>query len=444
LERRVEPTALSSSEVEAVWFKVQDSLPRKYELCEGLVIATSVYDLDLPFLDTTGLDRSEALTAIAEAGRRHWLARTPLGFSLTRYHDAVACLRDRRFHSALSLIPKMAGIEPGGYLDRRRDSILSMEGEEHTRLRRLVAPAFTPGAADRLRPFMHDVISDLVDAVSPNGHCDLVAEVCEPYPIPVICELLGAPRTDWKRFSQWATDIFRIFNQDLSADLPVIQRASDELDDYVRSLVEKRRNDPRDDLLSNLIAIEESGDRLSTDELVMLAEAVLMAGTDTTRNQLACCVALFAEYPDQWALLVENPELTAAAVDESMRYLGAVRGTARVASEETEYREVCFPKGTLVFVALAAANRDPAAFDAPDTFDITRAQGAQHMTFGSGIHHCLGASLARAELQEALPVLARSLPALRLDGVVEWKPRTFGIWGPARLPLRFGAAPAAR
>ena len=401
------------------------------------MVAISAYELDLPMLDTAGLERSEALVAAAEAGRQHWLARTPLGFSLTRYQDAVACLRDRRFHSALSLIPQMAGIEPDGYLERRRRSILSMEGEEHTRLRRLVASAFTPAAADRLRPFMHDVINGLVDVVSPSGPCDLVADICEPYPIPIICELLGAPKDDWKRFSEWATDIFKIFNQDLAVDLPAIERASDELDEYVRSLVEQRRTLPGDDLLSCLIAIEESGDRLSTDEMVMLAEAVLMAGTDTTRNQLACCIALFAEHPGQWALLVENPELAASAVEESMRYLGAVRGTARVASEDIEYRGVLFPKGTLVLVALAAANRDPTTFDSPDTFDISRRQGNQHMTFGSGIHHCLGASLARAELQEALPVLARRMPGLALDGRVEWKPATFGIWGPARLPLRF-------
>jgi cytochrome P450 len=174
----------------------------------------------------------------------------------------------------------------------------------------------------------------------------------------------------------------------------------------------------------------------------MLAEAVLMAGTDTTRNQLACSVALFAENPDQWALLIDDPELVGSAVDESMRFLGAVRGTARVASEDVEYRDVSFPKGTLLFVALAAANRDPTTFDSPDTFDITRGRSAQHMTFGSGIHHCLGAALARAELQEALPVLARRMTSLRLDGPVEWKPATFGIWGPARLPLRFRPSPA--
>ncbi len=158
------------------------------------MVAVSAYELDLPMLDTSGLERSEALEAAALAGRRHWLARTPLGFSLTRYQDAVACLRDRRFHSALSLLPQMAGMEPGGYFDDRRRSILSMEGDEHTRLRRLVSPAFTPASADRLRPFMRAVINGLFDTVSAQGRCDLVADICEPYPIPIICELLGRPQ----------------------------------------------------------------------------------------------------------------------------------------------------------------------------------------------------------------------------------------------------------
>jgi cytochrome P450 len=403
-------------------------------------MATSAYALDLPMLDTAGMERSEALTAIAEARRQHWLARTPLGFSLTTHADAVAVLRDRRFHSALSLLPQMSGMEPNGYLDRRRRSILAVEGEDHARLRRLVAPAFTPAAADRLRPFMRKVMDGLVDAVVSQGSCELVADICEPYPIPIICELLGAPKDDWKLFSNWATDIFRLFNQDLARDVPAIERASKQLDTYVRHLVQERRRHPGDDLLSALITVEESGDRLSTDELVMLVEAVLMARTDTTRNQLACCVALFAEHPDQWGLLAERPGSALRAVEESMRLLGAVRGTARVASEAIEYREVLFPKGTLVVLALAGANRDAAAFEYRETIDISRQRGAQQMTFGSWIHHCLGAALARAELQEALSILARRMPGLALDGPTEWKPANFGIWGPARLPVRFEPA----
>ena len=404
-------------------------------------MVTPVHELDLPMLDTAGMERAEELATIAEVRQAHWLARTPLGFSITGYKDAVAILRDRRFHSALSLLPQMAGLEPG-YLEDRRRSILSMEGEEHARLRRLVAPAFTPSAIDRLRPFIREVIGSLVDSLSPDETFDVVADICEPYPIPIICELLGAPKDDWKLFSDWATDIFRLFNQDLVTDLPAIERASDELDAYVRQMVEHRRRQPADDLLSALIAIEESGDRLSTDETVMLAEAILMAGTDTTRNQLACCVALFAGRPDRWELLASRPALAPRAVEESMRYLGAVRGTARFASEDTEYRGVLFPKGTLVAVSLAGANRDPDVWESPDDLDISQSRATQQMTFGSGIHHCMGAALARAELQEALVVLAGRMPGLTVAGPIEWKPATFGIWGPAQLPVRM-AGPTA-
>ena len=403
-------------------------------------MVTSVYELDLPLVDTNGMERDEALAVLAEARERHWLARTPLGFSVSRREDCVALLRDRRFHNALSLLRQMNGLEPE--TDRpRRQSILAMEGDDHARLRRLVAPAFTPAAADRLRPFMREVVGGLVDHFAASGHCELVADVCEPYPIPIICELFGAPKEDWRRFSAWATDIFRIFNQNLAEDLPLVEAADAELEAYLEDLIAAKRAAPGHDLLSDLIAVEEAGDRLSTEELVSLAVAVLMAGTDTTRNQLACALALFAEHPEQWALLAERPDLAPRAVEEAMRYLGAVRGTVRVTPEDVVFRDVLFPRGTLVSVALAAANRDPRTFDEPDSFDITRERTGQQMTFGSGIHHCMGAALARAELQEALVLLSRRMPGLAVDGPVEWKPTSFGIWGPARLPLRFAPVP---
>jgi cytochrome P450 len=284
---------------------------------------------------------------------------------------------------------------------------------------------------------MREVVDGLVDPVAGSGRCELVADVCEPYPIPIVCELLGAPKEDWKLFSAWATDIFRIFNGDVANDLPLIQAASAELEAYIRAMVAERRSTPRADLLSDLIAAEEAGDRLSTDELVMLVQAVLMAGTDTTRNQLACSVALLVDRPEDWRRLAEEPELAGHAVEETMRHLGAVRGTARFASEDIEYRDVLFPAGTFVSTSLAVANFDPEAYTDPHAFDLGRPATPQQLTFGSGIHFCLGAALARAELQEALPLLARRMPDLALDGPIEWKPDTVGIWGPARLPLRF-------
>lgn len=400
-------------------------------------MATSVHDLDLPEIDLVDAERAELVAGFEAANRQHWLCRVPIGYAVTRHEDVTAILRERRFHSALSLLPQMSGFE-GPVTGRRTRSILSMEGAEHTRLRRLASPAFTPRASDRLRPFMREVVNELVDTVAGRGACELVGDVCEPYPISIICELLGAPKEDWKLFSSWAIDIFRIFNNDVANDQAAIETAMRELDAYVRAMVDERRSRPADDLLSHMIAVEEEGDRLTTDELVMMTEAVLLAGTDTTRNQLACSVALLVQHPDQWARLVANPELAPRAVEETMRYLGAVRGTARVASEDIDHRDVTFPAGTLVVTSLAVANLDPAVWSDPHRFDIEREPAAaSHMSFGSGIHFCLGASLARAELQEALAVLARRLPNLELDGPIEWKPPSVGIWGPSRLPLRF-------
>jgi cytochrome P450 len=402
--------------------------------------AQLVHEIELPLLQTIGMERLDALAVIDEARAQHWLAKTEMGYCVTRLDDVTAILRDKRFHSALSIIPQMSGLPERGESGRRRQSILSMEGEEHARLRRLVAPAFTPASANRLRPTMRAVITDLIDHITGDGECELVEDVCEPYPIPIVCELLGAPPEDWKLFSSWATDIFRIFNGTMEQDLPFIERASSELTAYVSDMIAERRADPRDDLLSDLIAIEEEGDRLSTEEMAMLAQAVLMAGTDTTRNQLACSVALFAEHPAQWRLLAEQPALAQRAVEESMRYLGAVRATVRFASEDVVYRDVLFPQGTIVSTSLAGANRDPETWERPNEFDITQERGTAQMTFGSGIHFCLGAALARAELQEALPLLAQRLPGLALSGPVEWKPANFGIWGPSKLPLHFDAA----
>lgn len=405
-------------------------------------VPTLVHDLDLPHLDVSSNEDREARLAAQEAiAREHWLARGNLGFAVVRYEDVVSILRDRRWHSAASKVAELSGVTDPTYLGRRRESILSAEGDVHTRLRRLVAPAFSPRAADRLRPFMREVMSELIAAIAPTGHADAAVALCEPYPIPIICELLGAPRADWQRFSRWATDVLRIFDFNLAEDLPVIMRAQDELDAYTRDLIAQRRHLPSDDLLTSLIAAEEAGDRLSTEELVMMVEAVIVGGTDTTRNQLGLALALFAEHPAQWALLAQRPELAPRAVEEVMRFAGAVRGTARIANEDIEYRDVLFPRGTLLATSLAVANRDEGVFPEPDRFDITREPvGQPQLTFGSGIHYCLGASLARAELQEALPLLAQRLPGLRVDGPVAYKTALAGIYGPTSLPVAFDRA----
>ncbi|MFM8794960.1 MAG: cytochrome P450 [Acidimicrobiales bacterium] len=404
-------------------------------------MAVHASELDIPRVPVfEDGDRQVRRAAMRDLSSQAAIARTDIGYAVLRYDTVTKVLRDKRWHSATGFAAQFAGVTDEKFLSRRRVSILNAEGDTHVRLRRLVAPAFSPRSADRLRPFMRDVVEGLIDPCRAAGRTEFVADVCEPYPIPIICELLGAPKEDWRSFSVWATDILRVFNGTLVQDLPVIMKAQDELGEYVRNLIDERRAKPADDLLTDLIAAEEQGDRLTNDELVMMVEAVIVGGTDTTRNQLGLCLAVFLDHPDQWALLASDPSLAPRAVEECMRYWGAVNGTIRFASEDIEMDGVLFPKGTFMSTSLATANFDPNVFPDPGTFDITREPvGSPHMSFGSGIHYCLGASLARAELQEALTVLPARMPGIRREGDTVMKPATTAIFGPASMPIAFDA-----
>jgi len=403
-------------------------------------MAVLVSELDLPIIDGAALeDRDEAQRQMADARSHHWLAKLPIGYAVVR-HDAITkVLRERRFHHLLRIINEVRQLDPRLTSDRG-NSILTAEGDEHQRLRRLVSPAFTPKSADRLRPVMRATMNSLIDTVANDGHVEAVSQLCEPYPIPIICELLGAPKSDWEDFSRWAGDVLSVFDSDANNKVDAILTARTELDAYVGALIERRRDEPADDLLTDLIAANEDGETLNAQELLTMVEAVLVAGVDTTRNQLGCALATFATRPDQWARLADEPELAVLAVEESLRFLGAIRGTGRYASEEIELDGVIFPEGTIVVPNFTSGNHDPSVHDSPGEFDFAREAASQHLTFGSGIHHCLGAFLARAELQEALPILAKRLPNMALDGELVWKPPATAIWGPKSLPLSFTSA----
>lgn len=403
-------------------------------------MATPLSELELPAVEFDFADAEEHRNALLALSKESWIAKGVFAYPIFKYEDCVAILRDKRWHSAAALAAEAFGVNDPRLKERRRESILSAEGDVHTRLRRLVAPSFSPRAADRLRPFMREVMNSLIDPVAKNGKCDLATDICDPYPIPIICELLGAPKKDWQLFSRWAEDVLRIFNATASEELDLIFKAQDELGEYTRQLIADRRSRPADDLITSLIAAEEAGDKLDEAELEMMVEAVIVGGTDTTRNQLGCSIALFAEHPEQWKLLAEQPELAGKAVEETMRYFGAVRATGRFASEDIEYKGILFPRGTLVTPSLSIANRDETVFNDANIFDITREPAGQpQMTFGSGIHYCLGAALARAEQQEALPIMAQRMKNLRIDGTVTWKPSTVAIFGPENMPISFDA-----
>lgn len=399
----------------------------------------SVFDAGLPRIAYDHLtDFEEAQRIIAAAREQAPIAMGPHALEVLSYELVHAVLRDPRFVSARGLGLDLQGITSGPLWDRAVASILSLDGDTHHRLRRLVSKAFAPRSAEQLRALAVEVITELVDAVIPVGRCDVVSDIARPYPTPVICALLGAPREDWPLFSAWADHIKKVFDWNVAQDGPAILAALEELDAYLEEMINLRRTTLTDDLISELIRAEDDGDRLTHKELVRLAGTLLSAGTDTTRNQLAAAVQVLADHPDQWALLAQRPDLAANAVHELMRYCPIVFGVARKAAEDIELDGVTIPAGTLVLANTASANRDPAVYDHPDRLDITRTDPPPMVTFGGGVHYCLGAHLARLELTEALRIITQRMPNPRRTEPAQWKALT-GIVGPIKVPLEFDA-----
>ena len=366
------------------------------------------------------------------------LAATPFGVAVLAYEDVSSLLRDPRLRGPGDDLLLMQGITDGRLFRRNQEILLFMEGPDHHRLRRLVSKAFTPKSVDRLRPMMAETFGQLLSEVAPRGHCDAVRDLCESYPIHVICALVGVPSDDWELFSRWADIILQSLSFDVASKLEMIEKAIDDIDEYVGALIAERRKAPGQDLLSELIAVEEEGERLNGAELLAVTNMMIVAGTDTTRNQLALALHSFATHPDQWKALARDPQLVSAAVEETIRFSAATGGVPRVALEDLEIQGITIPAGTFVTLVTGTANHDPAAIERPDDLDITRqtSRGFNLMTFGGGTHYCLGANLARAELQEALRLAAPALPDLALDGEPTWR-EPFGIWGPRTLPLRW-------
>jgi len=393
-----------------------------------------VSDLDLPVFDFSAPDFSADgyHQQLRETGQRGWLAKSPLAYIVLEHDSGEFFLRSRATAFPGRQIAEFFGVTGGPLADHIDANILNLTGEQHRRLRALVGPAFTPRQADRWRPVMRGFLDDLWSGVAASGGCDFVAVLARPYPSLTIATVLGAPGQDVERLHEWSSWVQRQFDiRALSSNRDDIERAVIEVQDYVIALLEDRRAAPADDLISDLLAARDQGDRLSAAECVQLVVNLLAGGIDTTSAQLAHAIRLFAGHPAQWALLAGHPGLASRAVDEVLRFEPVTPFTARICLEQIEHRGVTFPAGTIVAVCSERANREG---DRGEEFDITAARDARRLTFGAGTHYCLGANLARAELEEALAFLAPRIPGLALDGPPQLG-GVEGIYGIDKLPI---------
>ncbi len=290
-----------------------------------------------------------------------------------------------------------------------------MDPPDHTRLRRLVAGAFTPRAIAGLESWIREVTIRLLTAADGAAGFDLIDALAFPLPIAVICHLLGVPAQDQAQFRAWGHDVAAALDPQTAAAIAQAQTRAAELalTGYLQDLVRERRAHPDDSILSALIAAED-GDRLSSGEVVSTAFLLLIAGFETTVNLIGNGTVALLGDPDSWNRLRQNQVLVPAAIEEMLRYDSPVQLTSRIATEDVEVGGSVITAGELVIVSIGGANRDPAVFEHPDEFRIDRPDPGRHLSFSLGIHHCLGASLARLEGRVAIEELTRRYPALEL------------------------------
>ena len=402
------------------------------------VTPTSPELLDLgdpAFLD----DPYPRLARLRETAPYVWHEQTGQWLAVT-YQAANGLLRDRRFGRLWQDREPVEELEPFNALHRHQ--MMESEPPEHTRLRALVAKAFARGHVERLRPQVQARADALLDAALASGGgggggtaFDLVADYAEPLPVAVIADLLGVPESDRHLLRPWSAGIVAMYEYDRDESAAAAAAtAAEEFAAYVREMADLRRREPRDDLVSHLVAAEEDGVRLTTDELVASAILLLNAGHEASVNAFGNGMVTLLSHPEQLARLrTAGPDVVASAVEEMLRFDSPLQLFERTAKEEVVLGDVTVPAGGRVAALLGAANRDPAAFPDPDTFDITRSPN-NHIAFGAGLHHCLGAPLARMELQITLPTLLRRCPDLRPAGALVRRPG-FVLRGYSSVPV---------
>ncbi len=325
-------------------------------------------------------------------------------WALTEYDDAMAILQDhRRFSSGENKLE---------YAPYR--TMLDLDPPDHTRLRSLVSKAFTPRSVALLGPRIEEIVEELLDDLADKDSFDLISDFAFPFPVIVIAEMLGIPAEDRDKFNVWSNDIALAVEPILSGEEIVrVERASDEIIEYFEGIIEQRRRQPRDDMLSALLAAEEEGDRLTHDELLGTLMLLLVAGNETTRSLIGNGMLALLKNPDQLQRLRENPDLLESAIDEMLRYDSPVQFIIRVVMEDVEFKGERFRAGQKVLLLVGASNRDPTVFTDPAALDIGR-QEKSHLSFGRGIHYCLGSPLALLEARVAFANLIERFSSIEL------------------------------
>lgn len=400
---------------------------------------TAVTD-EIPYLDISAPGFAMSSEQVRDARERSWYARTNYGVAVLRYQQVTELLKHPSLNQGSAMWPEHNGVHSGVFYDWWAKNLLVLEGEEHHRIRRLLNPAFSPRAAEALKPQFAQIAAELIDGMKAKQargeQVEYVADFSEPFATRALCAMMGLSHEHWPFIADRANTVGYALSITIKDDIERIDRAVQELYDFVDELIEERKANPGEDVVSRLIGFTADGDKLSDAELRNALVLMLFGGMDTTRNQLGLIMQTYIRNPAQWELLAANPaELTKPALEEALRVNPTTRWVTREANEDFEFNGLRIEQGTTVHLFTMSSGTDPEAYPNPD-IDITATDRKPHHTFGGGVHHCLGHYIARADMSVALPMLAQSLTEVSCPGGDEWLPDS-GNHGPVRLPIAF-------
>ena len=378
-------------------------------------------------------------TVLSRVRGRGATVPTDYGVIVVEHEALRQMLGDERLQPTFSAMLKQFGIASGPFYEWMAMSPLDMEGEEHRRWRRLMQKTFTPRSVERLRPFLRAEADLLIDAFADAGHCEFVDAFARKLPSLGLCELIGVPKQDRAEFSAWGDTIGLGFNMMVAPGrIADIDAAVANLLEYAGKLIDERRRNPKDDLVSRLATVAHEEGGVSEELMRGSIAGLVFAGHETTKNQLGWMIAVLSQVPSHWEAVQADPKRAGDVVEEVLRFRSAATNVQRTAQTEVEVGGCPFTKGTRLIGYLWAVNRDPSVISEPDRFDPEQHRDFPHVAFGYGAHHCLGAALARAELQEALIALSSRIDCPAIEEGASWLPPV-GINGPLVLPIRFAA-----
>ena len=394
---------------------------------------------DIAHLDFSETGFSIRSDQVMQAREQHWYATTNFGIAILRYEDSNALLKDKRLYQGTRRWPSHFGIDDGLLANWWPDIMLSIEGEDHLRLRKLSGPAFSPKVLEPLIPTFAELAHELIDGFCERGTAEFMSEFAEAYSARVITGLLGIDKSQWREIADLATELGYVFSVTIKDDLEVIEHGLSGLLEISKALIESRQGTDGDDFVGALIRANSDGKKITDHEFLMLVSFIIFAGFDTTRNQIGLGLQTFSKHMDQWRNLGENPDLARSAVEEVMRVNPTITWVSREASVDVEYKDLVIPQGKTIHLLTIPSGSDPRRFEKTE-FDITAGR-PPHFGFGGGMHHCLGHYVARLDMAEAYKALAQRLPDFEILDGATYLPDS-GNTGPIELPIKF--TPSAR